>query len=96
MRAPHFGQGPSGVFPEKSTGAALRSSWPLWPKSSWAVKSSRSFSIAANGRPMRLRKPCSGPIAPSRISCSTSSFSMRRPAITFQIAKSQLAHWNFL
>ena len=62
------GQSPTGSWSEKSTGSS--SSPPSdWPKSNSSFQSGcTSFRIAANGRPILLRKPCSGPIVLSRIS----------------------------
>ena len=63
-RPSHFGHGPSGSWPVKS-GASSPSPSP-WPKSNCTSFASLSLSFAENGRPIRLRKPSSGPTSRSR------------------------------
>ena len=90
----HFGQVPKGSWPEKSTGAC--SSAFDCPKSNSVRNSSLSLTTAANGLPMRLRKPCMGPIDRFSISSVTSSSENSRLETTFHIARSHCWHLNFL
>src|SRR5262252_5847268 len=59
-RPPHFGQGPRGVRPVKSTFSAPSPS-PGLPKSNSARNSGVSRTTAAKGLPIRLRNPVIGP-----------------------------------
>src|SRR6266705_2197080 len=92
-RPPHFGQGPSGVRPEKSTFSAASS--PAWrPKSNSARSSGLSRTIAANGFPTRLRNPVRGPTERLAIRVSISSAENSRLDTTFQMKKSHFWHLN--
>jgi hypothetical protein len=94
-RAPHFGQGPSGVCAEKS-GASPSSCPSGLPKSNMTSLSPVSLSFAENGRPSLLRNPSSGPTSRSRSRVSASAGSSWRPPRIFQKPNSQAWHWNFL
>ena len=61
-----------------------------WPKSNSIFQSgSTSLRIAENGRPILLRKPCSGPMVLSRISSWASAGSSRRDDGDLVIDQSQ-------
>jgi hypothetical protein len=92
-RAPHFGQGPNGVRPVKSTFSALSPSAGL-PKSNSARNSGVRRTTAAKGFPIRLRNPVSGPTDFFSMSVSISSGANSRLDTTFQIEKSHFVHLN--
>src|SRR5580765_847127 len=92
-RLPHFGQGPRGVKPEKSTFSAPSPSDGL-PKSNSALNSGVSRTTAAKGLPILLRNPVKGPTVFFSISVSISSGANSRLDTTFQIEKSHFWHLN--
>ena len=77
----------------KSTSVASPAAFfSSWPKSNSGLSSSVSLIMAANGLPILLRNPCSGPTFRFVINSSISGISNWRLAAIFQRAKS---HFSF-
>src|SRR5690625_2731566 len=86
----HLGHVPNEVWSEKSTGSVSSSSF--CPKSNSSLCSSLIRKTAANGRPILLINPVSGPISLSLSRASASCISKVLPPGYLLIEKSQLVH----